>query len=358
MLEDEVDGVAEDTMPPPRARRAHDDDLALPALRLVDDRPTGVARPDDPLRELHAVELCDRRRDVEGLVGGVLLFLEPCVQRQVERHDDHAEGRNRGTSVGGEAAGQVDRLLRGATRLDGNEDVPVLERDRRPDDHRGMQRRRERLVKNLAAVNDVADEPDHEPPKTGPSWPGLLDDDDDPGDPGAEPAEDREQRPVDASDPQARAHLERLRIVPRAQTQRDHGHVRDRERQHRAERVHVAEEIRPARQEHDNREQPAEDQQRQPGSLELRMQPAEDLGQLLVRRHGIRDARRADHAGVGRDQEDRRSQDADVDLRGLQHLTVQPQVLHEAEHRIVLEATLVRTDAEQRLVPVRGLLHR
>jgi len=63
----------------------------------------------------------------------------------------------------------------------------------------------------------------------------------------------------------------------------------------------------------------------------------------------MRDAR--DHAGVGRDQEDRRSQDADVDLRGLQHLTVQPQVLHEAEHRIVLEATLARTDAEQRLVP-------
>jgi hypothetical protein len=39
VLEDEVDGVAEDAAPPPTARRAHDDDLALAPLRLVDDRP-------------------------------------------------------------------------------------------------------------------------------------------------------------------------------------------------------------------------------------------------------------------------------------------------------------------------------
>jgi hypothetical protein len=48
MLEDEVDSVAEDAAPPSPARRAHDDDLALAALRLVHDRTTGVAGPDDP----------------------------------------------------------------------------------------------------------------------------------------------------------------------------------------------------------------------------------------------------------------------------------------------------------------------
>src|SRR6476620_6229522 len=80
MLQDEVDGVAEDTAASPRARCAHDDDLALAPLRVVDDRPAGVAGPHDPLRELHAVELCDRRSDVERVVGSTFLLLELCVQ--------------------------------------------------------------------------------------------------------------------------------------------------------------------------------------------------------------------------------------------------------------------------------------
>src|SRR6476661_3894045 len=122
MLEDEVDGVAEDTAPSTATGRAHDDDLALTQLRLVDDRPAGVAGPDDPLRELDAVELCDRRGNIERVVRGPLLFLELSVQRLVERNDDHAERRDRAASVGSEAAGQVDGLFGGPTWLHGNED--------------------------------------------------------------------------------------------------------------------------------------------------------------------------------------------------------------------------------------------
>ena len=61
-------------------------------------------------------------------------------------------------------------------------------------------------------------------------------------------------------------------------------------------------------------------------------------GQLPVRRHRVRDARRADHAGVRRDEEDRRGEDADVDLRDREQRAVEAEVLDEPEHRIVLEA--------------------
>src|SRR5437660_9295094 len=77
VLQHEVDRVAEDTTPPRPARGAHDDDLALAARCLVDDGTAGVTRADEPLGELHAVELCDRCRSVESLVGQALLRLEP-----------------------------------------------------------------------------------------------------------------------------------------------------------------------------------------------------------------------------------------------------------------------------------------
>src|SRR5438034_9108149 len=66
----------------------------------------------------------------------------------------------------------------------------------------------------------------------------------------------------------------------------------------------------------------------------------------------------SDHAGVGRDEEDRRGEDPDVDLRRVEHVAVEAKMLDEPEHRIVPEAALVRREPEQRLVAVLRLLDR
>ena len=114
--------------------------------------------------------------------------------------------------------------------------------------------------------------------------------------------------------------------------------MRDREREHRAERVHPAEEVDLAREDEDRRADGAEHDQRQHRRLQLRMQPAEHLGELPVARHRVGDPRRADHARVRRDEEDRRREDADVDLRRREQVAVQAEVLDQPEHGVVLEA--------------------
>ena len=60
---------------------------------------------------------------------------------------------------------------------------------------------------------------------------------------------------------------------------------------------------------------PAKTSSESHGVLKLRVQPPEDLGQLPVARHRVRDARGADHARVRGDEEDRRGEEPDVDLR-------------------------------------------
>src|SRR6266576_112882 len=57
------------------------------------------------------------------------------------------------------------------------------------------------------------------------------------------------------------------------------------------------------------------------------MQPPEDLRDLPVTRHRVGDPRGPDHPGVRRDEEDRRGENADVDLRDAQHRSVQTEVL-------------------------------
>ena len=126
--------------------------------------------------------------------------------------------------------------------------------------------------------------------------------------------------------------------------------VRDREREHRPERVHPADEVDVARQHEEDREDAGEDDQREPRRLEARVQPPEHLRQLPVARHRVGDPRRADHAGVRGDEEDRRREDADVDLRRVEHEPVQVEVLDEAEHRVVLVAALGRVEPEPRHV--------
>ena len=121
----------------------------------------------------------------------------------------------------------------------------------------------------------------------------------------------------------------------------------DREREHRAERVHRAEEGGLARQEDEDRDEPAEDDQRDPRRLELRVQVAEDGRQLPVAGHGVGDPRGPDHACVRGDEEDRRREQADVDLdRRKERSLVQSEVLDEPEHRVVREAVLRRRQSE------------
>ena len=109
---------------------------------------------------------------------------------------------------------------------------------------------------------------------------------------------------------------------------------------------------------HEDRDEPGEDEQREPRRLEARMQPPEDLGQLPVGRHRVRDPRRADHAGVRGDEQDRRGEDPDVDLRRVQHRAVQAEVVDEAEHRDRSRSRPRRRQPEQRRSSPSVLLHR
>ena len=87
----------------------------------------------------------------------------------------------------------------------------------------------------------------------------------------------------------------------------------------------------------------------------MRVQLAQAVGHLAVQAHRVDQARDADDPRVGGDEEDRRRQQADVDLRGLLQ-EAQVQVLDDAEHRVAGEAALVLGDAEQRRVGAVGLL--
>ncbi len=130
--------------------------------------------------------------------------------------------------------------------------------------------------------------------------------------------------------------------------------MRDRERQHRAERVQVPQERGLARDERDARHQ-AEQDDPDPRRAVPRVQPAQPVGQLAVQPHRVHQARHADDPGVGRDEQDRRGQQADVDLaRVLQRPQVQR--LDHAEDRVPGEAALLLGDAELRHVLAVGLL--
>ena len=78
------------------------------------------------------------------------------------------------------------------------------------------------------------------------------------------------------------------------------------------------------------------------------MQLAQLVGDLAVQPHRVDEPRDADDPGVGGDEQDRRREQADVDLaRVLKRAEVQ--VLDDPEHRIAGEAALVLAHAQQRL---------
>ena len=64
------------------------------------------------------------------------------------------------------------------------------------------------------------------------------------------------------------------------------------------------------------------------------MQAPEEPRQLAVAGHRVRDPRGADHARVRRDEEDRRGEEADVDLEHGEERPADAEVLDDAEHRV------------------------
>ena len=122
----------------------------------------------------------------------------------------------------------------------------------------------------------------------------------------------------------------------------------DGERERRAERVHRPEEVRPPGQEGKERDRAREDDERQPRGAEAGVQAPEDLRKLAVARHRIGDAGGADHAGVRRDEENGGREDADVDLEPVLDAAGEPEVLDDAEDRVVREPALLGRKPEER----------
>ena len=85
------------------------------------------------------------------------------------------------------------------------------------------------------------------------------------------------------------------------------------------------------------------------------MQLAQPVGHLAVDAHRVDEPRDADDAGVRRDHEDRRREQADVQLAGALERS-QVHVLDDPEHRVAGVAALLLADSEQRLVAAVGLL--
>ena len=172
------------------------------------------------------------------------------------------------------------------------------------------------IVEDVPAVDDVAGEADDEPAEPGPARRLVLDQDDEERDRGRDAAEDREERasrrrpragsgaPVQSRSSSVAGNM-RSRTIEACATVNE---------KRRAERVERADEVDVARQEDRDRGDAREEDEREPRRLEARVQAAEDLRQLPVAGHRVRDPRRTDDAGVRRDEEDRRGEHADVDL--------------------------------------------
>ena len=93
----------------------------------------------------------------------------------------------------------------------------------------------------------------------------------------------------------------------------------------------------------------AEDDDPDPRRAEARMEPPQPVGQLAMEAHRVDEPGDADDPGVGGDEQDRRGQQADVDLaRVLERAKVQ--LLDDPQHRVTGVAALGLVDAEQRLV--------
>ena len=92
------------------ARRAEDDDLGLPALRLLDDRAARLPGAHEAVDRADAVDRRCLTRLVEQPVGLRVLRGQRRVERQLHRDDDHPERDDRRAALGRETGSEVDRL--------------------------------------------------------------------------------------------------------------------------------------------------------------------------------------------------------------------------------------------------------
>ena len=154
VLEDVVDGLAEDVAVA-AARRAENDDLGLPARRPPRRSPgrrCGRGRRGRSCGRRRRRRPPARRRARRSAFASS--SRRSASSGQVERHDDHAERDDRRAALGREAGREVDRLVGLRAGDDRDEDRPVLERDRRPE----LERREHRLAERhpeAAPVEDV-----------------------------------------------------------------------------------------------------------------------------------------------------------------------------------------------------------
>ena len=122
----------------------------------------------DAVDRADAVRRGGEARVVEQPVGLGFLGRHLGVDRQVERHDDHAQRDDRRAPLGGESRCEVDRLVRLAARDDRHQDRPVLERDRRAELERSEHGLAQRDPEP-PAVEVVEDEAGREP-RRGPAY--------------------------------------------------------------------------------------------------------------------------------------------------------------------------------------------
>ena len=127
---------------------------------------------------------------------------------------------------------------------DRHEDRAVLERDRRPELERRAAPSRASGCRAGAGRRRRRRSPAASQRKAGVARRRVLDDDDEPGEPGRRCRRgSRRAASSIAPEPRVRADAVRLLDRRRLAPQLDHRRVRDREREHRAERVHPADEV-------------------------------------------------------------------------------------------------------------------
>ena len=171
--------------------------------------------------------------------------------------------------------------------------------------------------------------------------------------PGADPAQHREQRQLASGDRERAGTSVGPLSVGVLDPQSDHREVGDRERQHRAERIHVAQERRLPRDQRDARDPPEHDDP-DPRRAEVRVQLAQLVRHLAVQAHRIDQPRDTDDPSVGRDEQDRRGQQADIDLPCVLQRP-QVEVLDDPQHRVARVTTLALAEAQQRLAFAGGV---
>ena len=282
VLEDVVDGVPEDRAVA-AARRAEHDDLRAAALRLVDDRPARLARADDALDGAHAVALGGRAQLVE----------QRGRPRRAARVRSASSGSSSGTTItrsstmrpgalGREPRRELDRLVRLLPGDDRDEDRAVLERERRPERDRRARRHAERHAQ-APPVEQVEDEPGHEPGEAGIARRRVLDDDDEPGERRCRARRrsrtaasrcrairrfGRARHSTSSSCPFTRSAITAACAIVN-ESIAPNAYIRPRKSTWPESRKIVEPD-------------PGEDDQREPRRLQLRVQPAEHLGQLPV----------------------------------------------------------------------------